>query len=771
VEEPPLVGRTNPCLALLDAPSFWLLLAVGLGFGLLLWRPALLFRPLLWLLTHSLYRLRVTGRTHLPAQGPALLVCNRANALDSLLLVAALRRPVRLLLWTPYPRVPGLGRLLAWLRVIPLDGSAGPRGVVRGLRAARAALANGEVVCLFAENTRTRAGFLLPFHRVFRLLMRRAQVPIVPLCLEHDWGSLCTPLDGRYVGKWPQQLPYPVTVAFGSPLPPTATAGAVRQAMQKLSADAAFARASDRLPVHRVFVRNAARQPFRPCLYDTNAHKWLKYGEVLTGALLLARQLRPLLGDERMVGVWLPSSVGGALANLVLALLGKTSVNLNYTSSPDNVRSAIRQCGIRHVLTSRLFTGKGVQLPEPDLAVNLEDFRKNIPGWQRILTFLSVVVLPGWVFDRLLGLQRHRLDDVATVIFSSGSTGEPKGVVLTHQNIMANAESMIQTIDLSKDDRILGILPFFHSFGYTVTLWTPLVIRASTVYYPDPRQAKEVGDLCRTHRATILLATPTFLRFYLRRCDPQDFVSLRILVCGAEKMPQGLAREFQQKFGILPLEGYGCTELSPVATVNVPDVDIGGRTLIGNQPGTIGPPVPGVAGRIVHPDTLEPVPLGQDGLLLIFGANVMRGYLERPDLTAKAIRDGWYSTGDIAHFDEDGFVTITGRLSRFAKIGGEMVPLEKLEDELHAILGTNDRICALAAVPDEKRGERLVVLHLPLEGTDVQQLCDRLGERGLPNLWLPGARDFFELAELPLLGSGKLDLKRLKDIAIEKTAR
>jgi acyl-[acyl-carrier-protein]-phospholipid O-acyltransferase/long-chain-fatty-acid--[acyl-carrier-protein] ligase len=595
-------------------------------------------------------------------------------------------------------------------------------------------------------------------------------VPIVPVCLDHVWGSVFSYSGGKILWKWPQELPYPVQVAFGEPLPPSTSAAEVRLAIQKLSADCAIVRSAWRRPVHRQFVRTAARHPFRPCISDSASMQQLNYAKTLAGAMLLARQLRPILGNEKMVGVWMPPSVGGALANIALALLGKTTVNLNYTSSPEVVGSAIRQCGIRHVLTSRAFTGRGVKLPDPDRAVYLEDFRKNISEGQKLRAVLTVLCLPGFVLDRwVLGLSHHRMDDLATIIFSSGSTGEPKGVMLTHQNIMANAESMIQTIDVKKSDVVLGILPFFHSFGYTVTLWVPLQVGASTVYHHDPRQAKEIGELCGSHRCTIFLTTPTFLRFFLRRCEAGDFASLRVLMCGAEKLPQKLAREFVEKFGVLPLEGYGCTELSPAAAANVPDIEANGSKQIGNKPGTIGQPLPGVAARIVHPETYQALPIGQEGLLLICGANVMKGYLGKPELTAQSIRDGWYVTGDIAKFDEDGFLMITGRLSRFAKVGGEMVPLEKLEEEMHGILGTSERLVAVAAVPDEKRGERLVVLHLELNGVDVRQICERLSTKGLPSLWVPGERDFFQVNELPILGSGKLDLKRLKDIALEMT--
>jgi acyl-[acyl-carrier-protein]-phospholipid O-acyltransferase/long-chain-fatty-acid--[acyl-carrier-protein] ligase len=315
------------------------------------------------------------------------------------------------------------------------------------------------------------------------------------------------------------------------------------------------------------------------------------------------------------------------------------------------------------------------------------------------------------------------------------------------------------------------VLPFFHSFGYTVTLWAPLQIGASCVYHADPRQAKEIGELSRTQKATIYATTATFLRFCLRKCEPEDFKTLRILICGAEKLPQSVAQDFEKKFGVLPLEGYGCTELSPVATTNVPDKVISNFRQVMNKPGTVGQPVPGVAARTVDPDSMQTQPVGAEGLLLILGANVMKGYLGKPELTAQVVRDGWYVTGDMARIDDDGFVTLTGRLSRFAKVGGEMVPLEKVEEELHEVLGTSERVGAVTCVPDESRGERLVVLYvepqLAQAGFGAAKWQQGLAGRGLPNLWVPGPRDFYAVPELPHLGSGKLDLKRLKEVAAE----
>jgi acyl-[acyl-carrier-protein]-phospholipid O-acyltransferase/long-chain-fatty-acid--[acyl-carrier-protein] ligase len=747
------------------------LLVVVAGMSLLaLWRPGTLVRVLLWLPAHVLYRIRVFGRENIPATGPVLLVCNHVSFIDAFLVFLAQRRPVRFVIWAPFTRMPLIGWLLRLARVIPIDSSAGPRALIQSLRTASAALQQGDVVCIFAEGGITRTGFLLPFNRGFEQILKRSPAPIVPVCLDHVWGSIFSHQGGKFLWKWPQTIPYPVSIAFGKPMPATSSAIEVRLAIQKLSADCSIARNVERRPVHRQFVAMAARHPFRSCLIDPTSQRTFRCGETLAGAWILARKLRPIIQDDAMVGIWLPPSAGDAFANLALALLGKPVVNLNYSVSMANVHSAIQQCGIRHVLTSRLFTNK---VPLEPLAgvefVQVEDFRKQVTTLERLRAFIAVVVLPAWMLSRwVYCIHRHRPEDLAAVIFSSGSTGDPKGVMLTHGNLAANAESMIQAIDPGPRDRLLGVLPLFHSFGYTVTLWVPLLVGASLLFYPDPRQSKEIGELSRKYACTIYLTTPTLLRFCLKRCEADDFRSLRILMVGAEKLPQGLAQEFKTKFGVLPLEGYGCTELSPAAAANVPDWEDGGIRQVANKPGTIGQPIPGVAARVVNPDTFEPLPPNREGMLLIYGANVMKGYLNKPDATRAVIRDGWYITGDLARYDEEGFLTITDRLARFSKIGGEMVPHQKIEDELHNILGTSERVCVVTGVPDERRGERLVVLHTPVNGMNLHHLWQQLSNRGLPNLWVPAERDFVQIAEMPVLGSGKVDLKRVKQIAQEK---
>jgi acyl-[acyl-carrier-protein]-phospholipid O-acyltransferase/long-chain-fatty-acid--[acyl-carrier-protein] ligase len=378
-------------------------------------------------------------------------------------------------------------------------------------------------------------------------------------------------------------------------------------------------------------------------------------------------------------------------------------------------------------------------------------------------------VTPVSLLERILGVHRIRPDDVLTVIFTSGSTGDPKGVVLSVENVGSNVRAIDELLHLSHADVALGVLPFFHSYGYTTTLWTPLTLEPAVVYHTNPLDAQEVGRLAREYHATILMATPTFLRTYVRRTAAEDFSTLEAVFGAAEKLTRDVADAFEKRFGVRPWEAYGATELSPLVAANVPPSrHVPGRPVDARE-GTVGRPIAGCHARITDRDGGHELPLGQEGLLWISGPNVMQGYLDRPDLTSKVVREGWYCTGDIARLDAEGFITITGRESRFSKIGGEMVPHLSVEESLNEELGAADGelLAVVTAVPDAAKGERLIVFHLPT-GRDRQEICRKLSQRGLPNLWIPSPDSFVEIAEIPLLGSGKLDLKRLAVMALER---
>ena len=384
--------------------------------------------------------------------------------------------------------------------------------------------------------------------------------------------------------------------------------------------------------------------------------------------------------------------------------------------------------------------------------------------WAAIARLAPVALL-----RRVLIPREVTLDSLATVVFSSGSTGTPKGVMLTHRNIISNVEGMLQAINVDRNDCLLGVLPFFHSFGFTVGLWLPAIAGFGVVYHTNPLEARTIGELCRKYRVTLMIGAPTFWWEYVRRMDREDLASVRVAIAGAEKMRPELADAFWEKFHLDLVQGYGCTETSPVVAV-----ETAGRKRQSQmgclQPGSVGRPMPGTAVRVVNPETFDALGPGQEGMLLVKGPSVMAGYLDEPEKTRQAIwGDGWYITGDVAQLDEDGFITITDRLSRFSKIAGEMVSHVHLEEVLHRALGSLDQRLVVTSVSDHQKGERFVVLHLDL-GLEVEQLLKRVRDSGLPPLWVPRREHFYQVESLPVMGSGKLDLKLVKETAQKLTA-
>jgi len=735
--------------------------------------PDSLLRFVLWLLTRTLYRIRVDGRDNIPEKGGALFVCNHASWMDALLLLASTDRQIRFLMFKDiYDK-----RWVNWgariLGVIPISSEQRPRELIQSLQTASDAIRSGEVVCIFAEGEITRIGQLLPFRRGMERIMKGVDAPVVPVALDGVTGSISSYKHHRFVWKWPRRIPYPVTVSFGAPLPPTATPFETRQAVQELLASAWRHRRERMKPLHRQFVRTARKFPLRFAMADAQ-NKKVTFGAVLVKTVFLARRLKQIWAGQEMVGIFLPPSVPGALVNYAALLCGKVPVNLNYTLSESALASCANQCELKTVITSRLFLEK-VKLTPPGEIIFLEDLAAKPALSEKLLAFLMATFLPAGLLERALSSNPNpdlrtpkSLDSLATVIFSSGSTGEPKGVMLSHFNIGSNIEQMDQVFDLNRHDRFLGILPFFHSFGFTGTLWLPATHGVGVVFHPNPLDAKTIGPLVKHHAVTYLLATPTFLQIYLRGCAPADFGSLRLVMTAAEKLPDRLASAFEAHFGIRPMEGYGCTECAPTVAVNSPDFRAAGFHQVGVKRGSIGHPLPGVCVRVVdaeNPWNGNPLPLGQSGLLLVRGPNVMRGYLGRPEKTAEVLRDGWYCTGDVAALDEDGFLQITDRLNRFSKIGGEMVPHIKIEEKLHELVAATEQTFVVAGLPDEKKGERLVVLH-KLPDEKLAACLEKLAQSDLPNLWKPRADQFFRVEQFPLLGTGKLDLRGVKEMVV-----
>jgi acyl-[acyl-carrier-protein]-phospholipid O-acyltransferase/long-chain-fatty-acid--[acyl-carrier-protein] ligase len=736
--------------------------------------PQATIRFMAWLVTHTIYKVRVYGRPNLPEEGPALLAPNHVTFLDALLLVAVTPRPIRViisrgLLDTRLAR--GLAQIMG---VIPILTS--PKALRSAIDTAREALHNGELVCIFPEGQISHSGQLQTFKPGVLEILKGSDAAVVPVYLDELWGSIFSLRGGRLFWKWPDFSARSVSIWFGSPIEHPKNVYEIRNAVQALGADAVTRRKQRVMVLPRLMIRKCRKALFRWKIADSTGQE-LTGGQLLMRTFILRRLLlREVLAKypdvETYVGVLLPPSNGAVVVNAALTLAGKVACNLNYTTSVEVMNKCIAKAGIKHVLTSKRFLEKvGDKLKGINAeVVLLEDFAGKVTKADKAAGAAMAYAAPAWLLDRMLGLHRLNGEDELTVIFTSGSTGDPKGVVLTFHNIGSNVEAIDQAVHLRWDDTVVGIVPFFHSLGFTVTLWTIMGLDVRCVYHYSPLDAQQIGKLAKKYDATVMLATPTFLRNYLRRCEPEDFASLEVAVAGAEKLPTPLCDAFEEKFGVRPVEGYGTTELSPLVSVNIPP----SRSQSGEidaKEGTVGRPVAGVAAKIVDPETSEDLPEETPGMLLVKGPNVMKGYLHEPEKTAAVIRDGWYVTGDIAKIDKHGFIEITGRLSRFSKIAGEMVPHGTVEEEIQRFVqgGNQDELVAVVtAVPDEQKGERLVVVHTQKMAKSPKEVIEHLRQAGLPNLWVPAPDSFLEVEEIPVLGTGKLDLKGVADLAKQK---
>lgn len=712
------------------------------------------------------YRVRIHGLENLPETGGALVVSNHVSWMDGALLLVAAPRRIRFIALAQFVTpwwIRGLSRVAG---VIPIV--TGKRSVVQAIRQGREAIRQGELVGIFPEGGITRSGSLQGFRPGFLAVLRETGAPVVPLYIDGMWGSIFSYSGGRFFRKWPRGFRRTFDLWIGQPIEHPGSVAKVREAVSLLGCAAVEDRIRRQPTLPRQFVRMCRANLRRTKVSDTLGMT-MTGGDMLIRSLILRRVVRRgiLAADERYVGLLLPPTSAGVLANAVVAIDRRVAVNLNYTLSNDILNQCLQQCGIRHVLTSRKMIDRlGVTLAAE--AVYVEDLKDRVTRADKLLAAAATWLLPAWVLERLLGLHRIAPDDLLTVVFTSGSTGRPKGVMLSQLNVGSNMASFNDLLHLSQRDVMVGILPFFHSFGFTVTLWTGLTLEPKVVYHANPLEPVQVGRLSRQHGANILISTPTFLRTYVRKCEPEDFARMDVIITGAERLPRDLADAFEARFGCRPVEGYGTTELAPVVSTNIPAKRMRAEIFTGRKEGTVGQPMPGISAKIVDLDTGEDLEPGKSGMLLVTGPNVMQGYWDLPQQTAEVIRGRWYVTGDVAEMDSEGFIRITGRVSRFSKLAGEMVPHMRVEEAITAALkiDQDDLRLVVTSVSDVRKGERLIVLHTGL-GIPPEEICRRLRAAGLPPLWIPSPDSFWQIDEIPVLGSGKLDLKRVRDAAEE----
>jgi acyl-[acyl-carrier-protein]-phospholipid O-acyltransferase/long-chain-fatty-acid--[acyl-carrier-protein] ligase len=713
--------------------------------------PAPLVRLIVRWLAHLFFKMHIVGADNIPKNGPALIVSNHVSYADAVLIGCATPRVIRFLMWQPLFENRWLNPICRLFRAIPIPMHS-PKESLRALRQARTELENGMLVCIFPEGEVTRTSHVKPFERGVDMITRGLDsTPVIPIYLDGLWGHALSLRGGRPFASR-LTLRHKVTIYIGEPVTGDVSSERLYQRVLELGTQAAQCGKSSQATLSYRFVSAAKRNWSRIAMADSTGKK-LTFGQTLTAALLLKKWIRANCAESKCVGLLLPSSATGALANLGVTVAGKAAVNLNFTAGEAAMAHAIAKCEIKTILTSRAFLEK-VKLTAPAGAVFVEDLFAQMSASGRVMALIAARILPARV---LAGTSCP--DDLAAVIFSSGSTGTPKGVMLSHWNLVSNVDATAQVFAVDHTDSMLGVLPFFHSFGYTYTLWFPLLNGMKAVYHTNPTDAKVIGELAAVHRPTLFLSTPTFCLGYLRKCTREQLGSIRYLLVGAEKLRPALAKSFEEKFGITLLEGYGCTEMGPVVSVNVVN-----PVRSAYKPGTAGRPLPRVSLRIVDPETLQPVAAGQTGLLLANGPSRMIGYAGDPERTAQSLIDGYYSTGDLACVDSDGFLHIVDRLARFSKIAGEMVPHLKIEEAVHEISG--DRPCVVIGIPDEQRGERLALLYTQSE-IPPTELWQRLSSTNLPRLWLPKRENIYLVDTVPTLGTGKLDLRGAKAKALE----
>ena len=714
-------------------------------------------------LVRTFYRVTALGLENLPQHG-FLLVPNHISWVDALVLQLACPRPIRYIIDQEYYHKPILHPILRTLGCIPISG----RRSHAAIRAADERIAEGEIVCLFPEGQLERTGVLLRLQRGFEVIARHANAQVVPVWLDQLWGSIFSFQGGRFFTKFPKRIPYPVTIAFGKPLQPkTADVAAVREELLKLGEFCFSRRASLDRHLAEECVRGLKRRIFSTAVIDGIDHTELSRGKLLGAAAAFSRYLKKGFADER-IAVVLPASKGSMVANLAVTLANKVPVDLNFTMGRAANESCCRRANLRVAISATAFTERIKDFPWPERILKLDEV---LPSMKRQIVFwwIMSLLLPTRLLLRVLNIPKKGGQAEAVLLFTSGTTGDPKGVVVSHRNVVGNVSQFRVLLDAKKTDAILGSLPFFHTFGSTVTLWYPLIEGVRIVTYPNPLDTAKCAALIEQYNLTFLLATPTFLRLYLRKAEPQQLRTLRLIIAGAEKLPLDLASHFEERFHKEIFEGYGLTETAPVVSVNLPDLEPakpGEHPQPSSRLGSVGRLAPGMAAEIRDPDTEQKLSLFQTGMLWLRGVNIFEGYLHDPKRTAEVLHDGWLKTGDIGRFDEDGFLYIEGRLSRFSKIGGEMVPHETIETkiiELLGLAGRDERPIAVMGVQDQAKGEALVLLSAV--DIDTEKLREKLHAAGVPNLWIP--RNVRRVDSIPVLASGKLDLKKCHELVTE----
>lgn len=719
------------------------------------------------------YKLEVNGVKNIPSNGGVLLLGNHVSWIDWAVILMSAPREVRFVMHKPIYDKWYLNWLLKIFNAIPIS-NASSKSTMQEIAKQ---LDEGHVVVLFPEGAITRNGHLGEFKKGFEkiLEMTQSDVNVISFYIRGLWESMFSRASKKYKKSYKTKS---VTVSFSKPIKKD-KANVIRTKNEVIALSTkAWDEHIQNLDTISETIFDRLKQVGSDFIFADSTGLELSGNKFLTVSILFKDLLKPRL-KEQNIGLLLPSTAAGAFINTSILMMGKTAVNLNYTAQIDSLKKAVLKAEVKTVVASKKFVekleGKGIDLKElleQVEVIYVEDLKPQISKVKALSTLLSVKFLPSFIL-KALHVKKIKKDDTVVILFSSGSEGEPKGIELTSDNILGNSQQIASILNADEEDIIVGSLPIFHAFGITVTTFLPLIEGIKCVAHPDPTDGLGIGKLVSKYNATIMTGTSTFFRLYTKntKVHPLMFNSLRLVVAGAEKLRADVREDFKKKFGKDILEGYGVTETTPVASCNLPNVLAPDYSVqVGQKTGSVGMPIPGTSIKIVDPDTYAELEVGSEGMIVISGIQVMKGYLKDEKKTSEVLikigKRTYYVTGDKGRLDEHGFLTIVDRYSRFAKLGGEMVSMGAIEEGISSIIDLpEDSLVDYIAtsIEDEKKGEKIVLLISDVDEEFVNELKQKINSSFDNKLMVPSVIKIVD--DIPKLGTGKKDFKKAKSLA------
>ena len=720
------------------------------------------------------YKLEVNGVKNIPSSGGVLLLGNHVSWIDWAVILMSTPREVKFVMHKPIYEKWYLKWLLKLFKAIPISNASSKSTIIQVAKELDA----GNVVVLFPEGSITRNGHMGEFKKGFELILSQTttDVKVVAFHIRGLWESMFSRASAKLVKSYRTNT---VTVSFSKTMQKEqVNIVSVKNEVVHLSTKS-WGEHVQNLSTVSETIFDKLKEVSGEMIFADSTGLELSGNKFLTVSILFKDLLKKEVKGQN-IGLLLPSTAAGAFINNSVLMLGKTVINLNYTSEINSLKESIKKAEVQTIVASKKFVeklqGKGMNLDEVLALVDViyvEDLKEKISKVKGLFTLLSVKFLPSSIL-KMIHIKKVKKDDTIVILFSSGSEGTPKGVELSSDNILGNTQQIASILNLNDNDIIVASLPIFHAFGVTVTTFLPLIEGIKCVAHPDPTDGLGLGKLIAKYSATVMCGTSTFYRLYTKnkKLHPLMFDSIKFAVAGAEKLREDVRYDFKKKFGKDIYEGYGATETTPVAACNLPNLLAPDYTVqTRSKIGTVGMPIPGTNVKIVDPHSFEELAIGEEGMILIAGIQVMKGYLKDEKKTAEVLKvingHTFYVTGDKGRVDNDGFLTIVDRYSRFAKLGGEMVSLGAIEEKISKLVTKDNEETTVdfivTSLEDEKKGEKIILLLSGENEEFIATLKEQIIATFENKLMIPSS--LYIVEDIPKLGTGKKDFKGAKNLA------